>query len=884
MAKVEAKREVNKAFNKKVFERTQYYLSDEFSKLLVLETANAVYWAKENFRSKNLNDVAKHNGVKVENMITVEANSNYGSSGFEVFMFEPNNKYFYRIRYHVGCRVSGSYYWGNRLEVRFIHIIKVYPDKCFQVADKISNFELFEDSINNSRLCTRKESKRWMGNTTVYSDLDTKIVKNPASTSGWQKKVSDNTFEKIKEFFRNGGINEKYLEKFDKHVVSINNFLNKSTTLSNTTALDTREKLLSNIFIPMYNKVKEWIAAKQGIPCKEYDEWLSCHKDQQDYRTQYNKMIRPCLVRNGDWIMCIESLSSWSKIVFYNAKLKKKYMANVHREEIENYGVFNIDYFKLLPSTNTYYNYDNSCFINHYDYRSTRNINFLTDDFETTDSMKMYDIDGNEISYMECFKNTPIISIVECAKPYVRSRYINHCLDQLKKENTLVFDKVSTSININEHTVEKIIDQNMIPIEYFLILCLKSDYQLAAEQLAKSGYNGILYQMVTDQNTFKGKDESSRRYWEAVVLFDKSQTNLKKCFNMSVSQLKAIDKWIDSNSGRNISIVSFPEILFGKDKVRSIDEQTFGDMLKYFQKINVGSATVQGMAETLESVGYKHILNNPKEALTIFNKIGDLQTWKDYLNMLHQLQELIKGGVVEIDMKKYKVIPDKSTRYVHLREMRRQYCWGNQNPVISTLEQYRNMENNYHNIKPVYDDNNNICGAIIEASVSEHVKFLHDELSCLISVYRNKEKDKLFKIAAERVKKYEWENDDIAIIAPKQAADVVNDAHTLSHCAASFVDPIINGTENIMFIRKKHMKDVPWYTMAIDNNGNIEQIHSYQNSHLTIADQQDCLQRSGIPSYMEQIDLVPMLKKWAKEKGINVASVKERYGALCARH
>lgn len=216
--------------------------------------------------------------------------------------------------------------------------------------------------------------------------------------------------------------------------------------------------------------------------------------------------------------------------------------------------------------------------------------------------------------------------------------------------------------------------------------------------------------------------------------------------------------------------------------------------------------------------------------------------------------------------------------------MRRRYCWGNQDPIISTTEQYNNMSSFYHNIKPVYDDNNNICGAIIEANVPEHIKFLHDELSCLISVYCDKEKDKLFKVAAERVKKYEWENDDIAIIAPKQAADVIDDAHTLSHCAASFVDPIINGTENIMFIRKKRMKDVPWYTMAIDNNGNIEQIHSYQNSHLTIADQQDCLQRSGIPSYIEQIDIIPMLKKWAKEKGINVASVKERYGALCAHH
>lgn len=884
MSKKEIKREVNKAFDKKVFEKIRYYLSDEFSKLLVLETANAVYWAKEDFKSKNPNDVAKHNGARIKDMIIVEGNSAYGSSEFEVFMFEPNNKYFYRIRYYVGCRVSGSY-WGNRLDVRFSHVIKVYPDKCFRVTEKITDFELFEDSINNSKLYTRKESKRWMGNTTVYSDLDTKIVKNPASTSSWRKEVSDSTFEKIKEFFRSNDVAEKYLSEFDKYVVSINNFLNKANVLSNGAALDTREKLLTSTFIPMYNKVKEWIKVKQGIPCKEYDKWLARHKDQKDCRVQYSKMIRPCLIRNGDWIMCIESLSTWSKVVFYNAKLKKKYMANVHGEGINNYGVFNIDYFNVLPSSISYYNHHNTYFINHYDYHSHYNINFLTDDFETTDSMKMYDIDGNEISYKECFKDTPIISVVECAKPYVHANLLNYCLEQVKKENISKANELIKRINVNDHTIEKIVSQNMIPMEYFLILCLKNDYQLAAEQLAKSGYNGILYQMVTDQNTFKGKDdEGSRRYWNAVVLFDKTQTNLKGCFNMSVNQLKAIDKWIDSNSGRDIGIVSFPEMLFGKDKVRGIDEQTFGDILKYFQRTNVSSATVQGIAETLESIGYKHLLNNPKEALTIFNKVGDLQIWKDYLNMVHQLQELIKAGVLEMDMKKYKVIPDKSTRYIHLREMRRQYCWENQNPMISTAEQYANLTQHYNHIKPAYDENGNICGAIIEASASEHVRFLHDELSCLISVYRNKEKDKLFKVAAERVKKYEWENNDIAIIAPKQAADVVNDAHTLSHCAASFVDPIINGTENIMFIRKKNMKDVPWYTMAIDNNGNIEQIHSYQNSHLTIADQQNCLQRSGIPSYIQQIDLVPILKKWAKEKGINVASVKEHYGALCARH
>ena len=232
MAKVKVKREVNKAFDKKVFEKIRYYLSDEFSKFLVLETANAVYWAKENFKSKCQTDVAKHNGVRIEDMIIVEANSNYGCSEFEVFMFEPNNKYFYRIRYYVGCRVSDSYYGGVRLGVRFSHVIKVYPDKCFQVTENIADFELFENSINNSKLYTRKESKRWMGNTTVYSDLDTKIIKNPASTSSWRKEVSDDTFEKFKKFFRSNDVAERYLNEFDKHVVSINNFLNKANVLA----------------------------------------------------------------------------------------------------------------------------------------------------------------------------------------------------------------------------------------------------------------------------------------------------------------------------------------------------------------------------------------------------------------------------------------------------------------------------------------------------------------------------------------------------------------------------------------------------------------------------------------------------------------------------
>ena len=537
MAKVEVKREVNAAFDRKVYNAINYYrgyADDKFAKLLVLETPNAVYWAKDNFKSKSPSDVAKHNGVKVEDMVFVEGNSSYGSSDFEVFMFEPDNKYFFRIRFGVGCKVTGSYY-GNRLEVRFSHAIKVYPDKCYRVTQKLSSFEDFKNDINGSKLYQRKESKRWMGNTCVYSDIDTRRVKNPAITASWRKELSNNTLAKFKQFFLDNGVAEKYLADLDKHMVCINNFLNKANILSTATAADTREKLLRDVFVPMYDKAKMWIKTKSAIPCKEYDEWLSCLKNEKDTRIQYyGSQIRPCLVRDGDWIMCVESLSSWGKVVFYNAKFKKKYMANIHNNGINNYGVFNIDCFNLLPNYDRYYRHT-QCYINHYNYSSSMNINFLVDDFEYIDSMKMYNIEGAEISYKECFKDTPVISIVESAMKQPLLKVLNNSIENIKNNNATKAKDILEKIDVSGHTVEKIVSLNRVPIAYFLILCLKKDYQLAAEQLAKSGYNGILYKMVTDQNTFKGQDEESGRYWRSVVLFDKTQTNLKGCFGMSAS-------------------------------------------------------------------------------------------------------------------------------------------------------------------------------------------------------------------------------------------------------------------------------------------------------------------------------------------------------------
>ena len=63
------------------------------------------------------------------------------------------------------------------------------------------------------------------------------------------------------------------------------------------------------------------------------------------------------------------------------------------------------------------------------------NINFLVDDFEYIDSMKMYNIEGAEISYKECFKDTPVISIVESAMKQPLLKVLNNSIENIKNNN-----------------------------------------------------------------------------------------------------------------------------------------------------------------------------------------------------------------------------------------------------------------------------------------------------------------------------------------------------------------------------------------------------------------------------------------------------------------
>ena len=145
-----------------------------------------------------------------------------------------------------------------------------------------------------------------------------------------------------------------------------------------------------------------------------------------------------------------------------------------------------------------------------------------------------------------------------------------------------------------------------------------------------------------------------------------------------------------------------------------------------------------------------------------------------------------------------------------------------------------------------------------------------------------------FKGALKRVDHLEWSDDSedgkLCIVAPRSPAEIRNEGSVLSHCVASYVDPIIKGTENIMFIRRKDMREEPFFTIDIANSGRIRQIHCYRNGNTSRADIANAYAATKREVYNTDADVIKFVKRWCKAmKGkIDEHSIRPEYGALCA--
>lgn len=122
----------------------------------------------------------------------------------------------------------------------------------------------------------------------------------------------------------------------------------------------------------------------------------------------------------------------------------------------------------------------------------------------------------------------------------------------------------------------------------------------------------------------------------------------------------------------------------------------------------------------------------------------------------------------------------------------------------------------------------------------------------------------------ETVKKFEFAGSKFSIVCPKAVQELDVEGEVLHHCVGSYKHNVAAGQEIILFLRKNNDPNTPFYTIDLDRDGFIRQIHTKYNGDIKDDPEKDALKE--------------FLMEWGDKKSdiVNKKSIKLSYGALCA--
>ena len=96
-------------------------------------------------------------------------------------------------------------------------------------------------------------------------------------------------------------------------------------------------------------------------------------------------------------------------------------------------------------------------------------------------------------------------------------------------------------------------------------------------------------------------------------------------------------------------------------------------------------------------------------------------------------------------------------------------------------------------------------------------------------VEREEEANYIARFLTKLQKTYEYENEHFMIVVPKCRNDIITEGACLRHCVAGYAGRHICRTTTILFVRKKEEPDVPFYTIEVDINNAVVQVHGMYN-------------------------------------------------------
>ena len=139
-------------------------------------------------------------------------------------------------------------------------------------------------------------------------------------------------------------------------------------------------------------------------------------------------------------------------------------------------------------------------------------------------------------------------------------------------------------------------------------------------------------------------------------------------------------------------------------------------------------------------------------------------------------------------------------------------------PKFSNIEDLVNMHDNVQIIREV------------KAGSAEAARFQerHEAIWKKWEFKREEKKNKEGEIVQEAL--------PFEVIAPKIPYDLAKEGTALHHCVKSYINRVADGQTNIMFIRQVEKPYEPFFTVEVDNDKIIQQVHGFGNCNASSVD------------------------------------------------
>lgn len=507
--------------------------------------------------------------------------------------------------------------------------------------------------------------------------------------------------------------------------------------------------------------------------------------------------------------------------------------------------------------------------------------------------------------------------------------------DKVYYQNVTLYSSVYTSENCKYNLIptKQLFRKDYIDTLAILMLCTTGTPLL--EQFLKSKLFNLYFvgiqDLMVDGSTFVTKTKKDKKSWNYnnSLVYDEKGKNLKQMFGLSMNFLRLLDKAKEikkivrrkNNYGHDLGIT---ETVYDRDYLILGDlKETFGDTINNLDQNTL--EMVLSIAKPSDTYRYntnlwsyaKQLFDvlpdcNIKQKLSWLQKyVPSINIFADYLRMresVKTIQEMTPEVSGIFSERMYPIKIGAAKKFIPYTESEKTRCEREQHnryyapSALREVYEKRHPQVNYYNSKyfveyaspelspnvvECFDEAGNHSGVLLILDPAKHLSYLHDQLSFWFNFYRDASKNKLFKKAVERVKGLEWvdKTSGLEIVAPTGVEDLQREGTELSHCVSSFVQPIIDGTTNVVFIRRSDMKDIPYYTVEVAG-GQIRQVHCYRNGGLDAEAQRSAFANSGSPVYNKNFDIIGFLKRWARhsEGRVSEDSIKGAYGIMCAAH